>query len=1013
MPFQTSMKLDRSELRRIVSNITREELLSYSLASAEKVEPATEMEFRVRDIWARVLGIPPANIGRHDSFLQIGGDSLSAIQVMTASREVGLMITVQDIFHDPRLYAVAGRTVVGRLEHERQASEPFSLIPAEKRDSVVAEVISCCAIEDLQQVENVYPCTSLQEGLMALAVKQPGSYISKNVYTLGASVEVNRFREAWERTLDLCSNLRSRIIMTGGASVQAVIREPAAWESSHASLADTLESSKGLEMQYGSRLCRYALVQEPAGSRYFVLFIHHAVFDGWSLGLILESLRAMYDDSINPPLLTPFAEFVRYTTCTDTQSAAEYWTKQLEGAQAATFPQLDHVARTETASRVFDATIAIPRLSGTSSITQATILRAAWAFVLAQYCDADDVCFGTTVSGRQAPVSGLETMAGPAIATVPVRIRVDRSTTVGDFLADVQRHASEMVAHEQYGLQNIAKLSTDAKEACDFTSLMVIQPSKLVGNVAGSSDFLAPVSDVSDAGDTFTGYFTYPLVLQAVAYEEHFQLTLMFDPSVVSEDRLRALSHHLGHVIIQFLSRPDVALAEVSVAGPWDLSQAIQRNGDAPEIVDACVHQLIEEQARRSPDKLAIHAWDAQFTYAEMNAAANRLAHHLARSGVRTGDLVHVCFEKSAWYIVAILAINKAGAAWVPLEPDHPTLRHKQIVQQTGARFALTSVMQGSKCENLVDHVIVVSQQLDKDLSVDLGGAPPDRVTEVTPDHAAYVLFTSGSTGVPKGFVLQHRAVSTSQTAIIKRLGLDKVPDLRMLQFASYVFDMSVGEILLTLLAGGQLCVPPESTRLNGIDTFIRATDTNWLFLTPAFARTLRPDDVPGVEGIILAGEAVGRDLFNLWVNRVRLVNGWGPAETCVCSTLHEFQADDSPLSIGRPVGGFCWIVDPQDPYRLAPVGCVGEVVIQGPTILREYLADEAKTKAATMTDLPNWAPKRDEAGWNRIFKSGDLCVYNSNGGIDFVTRKDTQVKIRGLRVELSEVEHHLQSVME
>ena len=201
---------------------------------------------------------------------------------------------------------------------------------------------------------------------------------------------------------------------------------------------------------------------------------------------------------------------------------------------------------------------------------------------------------------------------------------------------------------------------------------------------------------------------------------------------------------------------------------------------------------------------------------------------------------------------------------------------------------------------------------------------------------------------------------------------------------------------------------------MNGLKEFMRNTNVNWAFMTPSFARTLRPEDVPNLELLLLAGEAVPRDVFDTWIGKVRFINGWGPAETCVFSTLHEWQSDtESPLTVGRPVGGYCWIVDPDDPQRLAPTGCLGEVVIQGPTLLREYLSDPIKTEASSVAPLPEWAPRRTLPHWNRFFKSGDLCSYNADGTIEFSSRKDTQIKIRGLRVELGEVEHHVQATIE
>ncbi|GKT61312.1 NRPS protein [Colletotrichum tofieldiae] len=367
-------------------------------------------------------------------------------------------------------------------------------------------------------------------------------------------------------------------------------------------------------------------------------------------------------------------------------------------------------------------------------------------------------------------------------------------------------------------------------------------------------------------------------------------------------------------------------------------------------------------------------------------------------------SLVHACFEKSVWFFVSILAINKAGCAWVPLDPSHPEQRQRQVVQQTQAKLALTSPTNRSICLGIMSQVLEVlsglDQVLQRDASLRFDNTGTARaLPRVSPRTASYVLFTSGSTGTSKGLVVEHEAVCTSQRCIGQRVDIS--PSTRMLQFASYVFDACIGEAVGTLTAGGCLCVPSEDERMNDISGFISRSSVNTALLTPSFIRTLRPADVPGLRVLMLPAKPT------------RLFNGWGPAETCVFSTLHEWRSvDESPRTVGKPVAGRCWIVEPSDSQRLVPIGCLGEVVIQGPTILREYLADTVRTAESTRTS-PGWTPRHETARWDRIYRSGDLFYYNPDGTIEFASRKDTQVKIRGLRVELGEVEFGVRAALE
>ena len=651
--------------------------------------------------------------------------------------------------------------------------------------------------------------------------------------------------------------------------------------------------------------------------------------------------------------------------------------------------------------------------TASSSITKATILRAAWAVVLARYCETDDITFGTSISGRQAPVANLVDMPGPAIATIPIRIRLGGEKTISSYLQQVQDQAMGMVPYEQYGLQNIAKLGQEAADAINFSSLLVIQPASQLASIAGDAHSILALDDSSKftTEEFMQDYFTYPLVIQGRVSEESVEVILIYNSDVLNETLMEGLSRQYEHVVQQLLTENEDPLSSISIAGNWDLSKAIEWNSHhKTNAVEDLLHAQFERQAALRPNKVAVKGWDYEMTYCQLNQAANRLAHHLVNAyGVQLDDFIHVCFEKSFWFIVAILAINKAGACWVPLDPSHPFSRKEQITSQTQAKVALASATTSEMLDGLVPASIVVDEILDNKLKQATDTSDTGPSVAVTPRHACYTLFTSGSTGVPKGFVIEHASLCTSQNNIWGRIGMSE--DVRMMQFASYVFDMSVGEIVSSLTWGGTLFVPSEDQKLNNLVDFITDNNINWVFATPAFLRTMDPAKIPGVELILLAGEAVTQDILNTWLGNTRLVNAWGPAEIVFAATLHEYRSNNEiPATIGSPVGGNVWIVDPNDYTKLAPIGTIGEALIQGPTVLREYLSDPVKTSETVITDLPEWAPRRHEPGWNRMYKSGDLVYYNPDGTIVFSSRKDTQVKIRGLRVELGEVESRVLS---
>ena len=1014
IPEQTSTgKIDRKKLVAVAQTFSTKDRLQFAAKASEIQAPTTEMEFRLRDLWSEILNIPPQDISKFDSFLRLGGDSISAISLVSMCDKEGIILSVGTIFKDPRLSAVAEAASLTAGEAVTIASLPKLSLLSLPREEVIEGITTKCHLRDDQSVDDAYPCTPLQAGLIALTVKQPGSYVARQVHKLASNVDPERFKKAWQVTMEACSNIRTRIVLLGSDTIQCVINEEAVWEPTDGiDLSAYLQRTRKFKMTYGTRLSRYALLKDR-GEWYFVWMVHHTTFDGTTLKLVMDTLSQAYtDESPVGVRFPPYARFIQYVESLDIEAAGDFWKAQLEGANPITFPLNVSTSEKPSEPRTFTRTVNIgPRTD--SSVTMASLIRAAWAMVLARYSDSDDVCFGMTVSGRSLPVPGAAEMSGPMLATVPVRVRVAKEQNISQFLAQIQAQGSEMVDYEQFGLQSISRLNADCKAACDFGSLLVVQPQyQKRGGASAADDAEALLKHPGEEAlkmveGLMEGFFNYPLVLQALVSESQVQLNFSYDGALLSEERMGALARHLDTVIKNMMvDEASASLGDVAMTSQWDVEKAQELTADEPQIIDDCAHHLFERQAADSPSAPAIDAWDLSLSYKQLNEAANRLAAYLIDTGVKPKDYVLVCFEKSAWCVVSVLATLKAGAAWAPVDPKHPKARQEELARQTNATVTLASKTATEVVEKLTTTVITVSNKLMETLSRD-GYDCGDPQVQISGEDTCYVLFTSGSTGKPKGIVMGHRSLCTSQTAIARRFGLDQ--HVRLLQFSTFVFDVSIGEIIGALISGACLCIPSDEARTNELASFIREKNVNWAYMTPTLAQTISPEDVPGLELLSLGGEPVSRDLLETWFGHVRLINAWGPTETCVYSATHEYKSkDESPLTIGKPVGSRIWIVDRDDPTSLAPVGTIGELVLQGPTLLKEYLGDAEKTAAATVCSLPSWTPKRDEKSWDRFYKSGDLCFWDAAGNIRFTSRKDTQIKIRGLRVELGEIEHNV-----
>lgn len=1015
IPFLTSLKIDRKRLQGLADSLAIEELSKYSAAtSGTEIEaPTIPEEIAMRDLWAIALNIDPTTIGRESSFLHIGGDSISAIYLSSLARQQGLELPTATIFRDSRLSVLTeiAKPILVNSDKKDEVTKPFSLLRSGNIDTILPQLRTICGLADGEIIDDAYPCTPLQEGLLALSVKYPGSYIAKFVYRLGDDIDIVRFKAAWQKLSSTRESLRVRIAKIGTNSIQTLVQHDFAWEpTTGMSLIEFLEVAQNMNMSYGSKLSRSALIKEASGRMYFVLVTHHAVFDGWAMTLILNALKQMYQGTGSPSFV-PYSGFVKYASSLDVAKARAYWKQQLRGAQPPTFPTRQiNSAPKDTArkvTRIIKHDISFPDSTSTT-VTKGTILRAAWALVLARYGNTSDVVLGATASGRNANVEGISSMTGAVIGTVPVRVQVDSNKTIREFLVDIQNQAMDMVPYEQFGFQNIAKISAEAKAASDVTSLLIVQPQQQVEAIENDTSAFMTLASPEEYSlqDTIEGYFTFPIVLQCLVYADHITLDFTYDSTIVLEPQMKALCRHFENISNQLLTQDDSKLGDVEMAGAWDLEQATSFNRHVQEVVaDECLHSIISQRAAESPDNQALYSTDTCMTYAELEQATSLLACHLMELGVRQETVVPLCFEKSTWTVIAMLGIMKAGGVFMPLDPAHPYDRRKALIEQVGAQYILTSAESASSCEKISKNVVILSKALLEELKSTK--SLQTATFKSDPSSAAYILFTSGSTGQPKGIVVEHRAICSSMISHGREFGLSS--SSRVLQFASYVFDVSVSEILTTLVFGGTVCIPTGLERMQNIAEFINRAQTDVAMLTPSFVTTFSPKDVPSLKVLILGGEAPTKLTLGTWQPHVRLLNGYAPAECCIYALTHTYQStDEVPTILGNGIHTNCWIVEPENHNRLAPIGCVGELVIQGNTIGRGYVHDPEKTSKAFLNTL-DCIPKQLQKPYHRFYKSGDLVKYDVNGNIEYLGRKDTQVKLRGQRIELGEIEFNIQ----
>ncbi|KAE8162096.1 hypothetical protein BDV40DRAFT_300728 [Aspergillus tamarii] len=441
-------------------------------------------------------------------------------------------------------------------------------------------------------------------------------------------------------------------------------------------------------------------------------------------------------------------------------------------------------------------------------------------------------------------------------------------------------------------------------------------------------------------------------------------------------------------------------ISQVNLAGPKSIRQIETWNRGEPSSIKECVPEVV---SCHPPTSAAICSSQETWTYETLDQYSTIVARELVRYGIVSETFVPLCFEKSPWAVVAMLAVHKAGGAFVPLDPNSPVDRLEGIIRQVNATVILGSERQLShgslanlrnRFQGVVAWVPVCHSAI---ASVRAGSPEPNGPCL---DSAAYCMFTSGSTGKPKGVVVDHRALTHGLQKQGSVFGLSS--SSRVYQNTPFTFDPSITEILGTLYHGGCICMPDDDARLQTPALVINELGANWAFLTPSYATTLDPTEVPGVRTLLLGGEAVTPHAIKGWTNNRRVINAYGPTECTIFSLSGDISLEGAMASnIGRPIGCKAYIADPEDYRKLCPVGAVGELLIQGPILARGYLNDTIKAGQAFVKS-PAWGSD----GSQRSYRTGDTARYTADGTIDYIGRRDKQIKINGQRLELGEIEN-------
>ncbi|WP_062209689.1 non-ribosomal peptide synthetase [Streptomyces sp. NBRC 109706] len=866
-------------------------------------------------------------------------------------------------------------------------------------------------------IEAVLPLTPLQEGLLFHALydeQGPDLYTTQLSIDLRGTLDTATLRTAAEAVLRRHANLRVGFrhekLVKPLQIVLGTVRLP--WQetdlteldesAAHAEAARIADEERNHRFDLSRPpLLRFVVLRLAPDLHRVILTNHHILLDGWSIPLLMRELFTLYasggDLSVLPPV-TPYRNYLAWLAKRDKPAAEAAWREALDGLDGPTLlGPADPGPATGTPDRVHadlseETTAALSQLARSHGLTANTLVQGAWAVLLGRLTGRTDVTFGATVSGRPPEIRGVENMVGLFLNTLPVRVGLRPAESLIGLVTRLREEQTRLLPHHHLGLSDVQNLAGQGEL---FDTLTVFENYPVAEDAA-----VIPGTDLRVVGTNGTDASHYPLTFFAIP-GKRLHLRLTYRPDLFDGDRTRAMLDRLVQALTTLVAQPELPVARLDLLGAAERHRLVEEwndtRTDEPRLAGG-IERRFAEQVGETPDAVALVSGDEELTYAQLDARANRLAHRLIGLGVAAESPVAVLQERSADLVVSTLAVLKAGGAYVPLDARAPRSRLERVLDETGAVVLLTDAFLADKELTHGARVVVGSED---DGTRDLPDTAPDIVAH--PEQLAYIMYTSGSSGIPKGTAITHRDVLALAYDRSFRGGAHE----RVLVHSPQAFDASTYELWVPLLNGGRTVVaPPGDLDIATLERVVKAHRVTGLWMTAGLFR-LTAEESPGcfadVQEVWTGGDVVPAEA----VRRVMetcpgtiVVDGYGPTETTTFATRHRIESVHelpAQIPIGTPLDNMrVYILD--GGLRPVPAGVAGELYIAGEGLARGYLGRPGMTAERFVADP--YGP----AG-SRMYRAGDLVRHNAEGSVEFIGRADDQVKVRGFRIELGEIE--------
>ncbi len=1013
LPLTSNGKVDRRALR--APDLYSDACGGLRLRTDKYVAPRNTIEELLAQIWAQVLKVE--QVGVDDNFFTLGGHSLLATQLVSRIRNIfKVELPLRELFGTATLADLAH--LIEQLQQQNLQLSAPPILPKAKNAQL--------------------PLSFAQKRLWFLDQLQPNSalYNIPIALRLVGTLSVAALQQSLQEIIHRHEALRTNFITVDGQATQIIqnsreqrtVRNsdplaPTPWTVSivdlkHLSITEQEIATQQLAQQQAIQpfnlatepLVRAMLVMLSQTEHAFHVCMHHIVSDGWSMGVFVQELAALYNAYLRgqPSPLTPlpiqyadFAIWQRQWLQGDVlQSQLSYWQQQLKDAPTLLSLPTDRprpsVQTFSGADQEFalskELTSGLTQLSQQQGATLFMTLLAAFNTLLYRYTGQSDILVGSPIANRDR--SEIEGLIGFFVNILVMRTSLAGNPSFSELLGRVREVALGAYTHQNLPFEMLVE-ALQPERNLSYTPLFQVM--FVLQN--------APIPQVE-----LTGLTVSPLKVQSTTTK--FDLTLImqntatglvgvweYNTNLFDASTIERITGHFVTLLEGIIAKPQEGICQLPLLTEVEQHQVLLgwNNTQVNYPLNKCIHQLFEEQVDSTPDAVAVVFADQQLTYHQLNSRANQLAHHLRSLGVGADVLVGICVERSLEMVIGLLGILKAGGAYLPLDPEYPPERLNFMLED-----AQVQVLLGNR--RLVDKLpeyqakLVFLDEIWEQIAQNNQHNPASGVRAF---HLANVIYTSGSTGKPKGVMVEHIGLCNLAQAQIQTFGLHS--DSRILQFASLSFDASIWEVLMAWGSGTTLYLGTKDSLLPGSPLIERLRNYSITHITlPPSALAVMPiEELPALQTIIVAGEASSAELIRQWSAGRNFFNAYGPTEASVCATIAKCNHDEK-ISIGKAIANTqVYILD--ENLQPVPVGVPGELHIGGVGLARGYLNRPELTQERFITNPFDKSKVTSQK--SKLYKTGDKARYLPDGNIEYLGRLDNQVKIRGFRIELAEIE--------